>query len=67
MTRRSVTPRLRRWGVFLLGEVRTGLRRVRGSFVPIAQAAVAAEALGDQVWGKFPFAGKTHPASQPGQ
>ena len=42
MTRRGVAPRLRGWGVFLLGEIRTGLRRVRGSFVPIAQSAVAA-------------------------
>lgn len=27
----------------------------------IAQARVAAEALGEEVWRKFPFAGKTHP------
>lgn len=27
----------------------------------IAQAKVAAESLGEQVWRKFPFAGKTHP------
>lgn len=32
----------------------------------VAQAGVAAEALGDQVWGKFPFAGKTRPPSQEG-
>ena len=27
----------------------------------VAQAKVAADALGEQVWRKFPFAGKTHP------
>jgi acetylornithine deacetylase/succinyl-diaminopimelate desuccinylase-like protein len=27
----------------------------------VAQAKVAAESLGEQVWRKFPFAGKTHP------
>lgn len=32
----------------------------------VAQAKVAAEALGDQVWGKFPFAGKTRPPSDDG-
>ncbi|QIK71033.1 FUSC family protein [Propioniciclava coleopterorum] len=41
MARRSHS-RVRRWGVFLLGEIRTGLRRVRGSFVPIAESALAA-------------------------
>lgn len=32
----------------------------------VAQAKVAAEALGDQVWGKFPFTGKTRPPAQEG-
>jgi acetylornithine deacetylase/succinyl-diaminopimelate desuccinylase-like protein len=32
----------------------------------IAQAKVAAEALGDEIWRKFPFAGKTHPSSGDG-
>lgn len=34
----------RRWGVFLLAQGRQGVRRVRGSFVPILQAAAAASA-----------------------
>ena len=42
MARRSLSSRMRRWGVFLLGEIRTGLRRVRGSFLPIAESAAAA-------------------------
>jgi hypothetical protein len=33
---------MRRWGVFAVGEVRTGLRRVRGSVVPLLQSAMAA-------------------------
>ncbi|MDB5477265.1 MAG: family metallo-hydrolase [Phenylobacterium sp.] len=32
----------------------------------IEQAKVAAAALGDQVWGKFPFAGDTHPSLDDG-
>lgn len=42
MTRRGLASRVRRWGVFLLGEIRTGLRRVNGSLLPLAQAALAA-------------------------
>lgn len=32
----------------------------------IAQAKVAAESLGEQVWRKFPFTGKTHPPTELG-
>ena len=42
MARRTIPNRARRWGVFAVGEVRTGLRRVRGSFVPLIQSAMAA-------------------------
>ena len=42
MTRRTLPSRARRWGVFAVGEVRTGLRRVRGSVVPLLQSAMAA-------------------------
>lgn len=42
VTRRTLPSRARRWGVFAVGEVRTGLRRVRGSVVPLLQSAMAA-------------------------
>lgn len=47
---------LRRWGVFAAAWVRQGGRRVRGSFVPIVQAALAASAawlIAAQVLGRY--------------
>lgn len=49
----------RRWGVFLVARARQGGRRVRGSFVPIVQAAAAASAawlVAEQLLGRVnPF------------
>lgn len=43
-------------GEVILADVQAEIPKDR-----IAQAKVAADSLGEQVWRKFPFAGKTHP------
>lgn len=47
--------RVRRGGVFLAGEIRSGLRRIEGSFVPLLQASLAsglAYFLASEVFGR---------------